>query len=464
MSTEASILLVCGALTYALVGLSAFLILIGRRAGWFGIAAAILGTIYPILAYLVLTGVVADLETNPRTGVAPTVDEMFAAVFGRLVPLIPVLMIPLGVLVYAYRRYRQGRQEEVFELIATAVESNVPLAPAIRAYLLDRPREGRAAWDAGLMLACPPGYVVWTQRRTFDDRVARLSGLLAAGAPLPAALRIVRGVAPREVTVAAEVGDTTGRLAVCLRRADRDRLAGAWLEVMPRILYPLILFLFIGLVTAFLTLAIVPKFKRIFDDFKEPLPPLSAWLFNTLDTIGDYVGVIILGLMGIMGLVAVVVFSPTVRWHLPIVGRLFRWEAQGLVLRMLGTLFEVGRPAPEALGLLAGAPDLPGVVRRRLEKAQLCVARGQPLADALRSTGLMPATMAPLVIAAERTHALPFALSELGDLLAGKGVRLARRTSLVIAPVLVVAIGLLVGVIVVGLFSPLVELLTRMTV
>lgn len=437
MSTD-SILLVFGAVAYTPVALSAFLIFIGRRAGWFGVLGSVLFTLYLILVGILFIGIG--------------------------MPFFLFLLFGIGLLVYAYRRYRQGRQEEVFELIATAVESNVPLAPAVRAYLLDRPREGRAAWDAGLLLACPPGYVVWTQRRTFDDRVARLSTLLAAGAPLPAALRIVRGVAPREVTVAAEVGDTTGRLAVCLRRADRDRLAGAWLEVMPRVLYPLVLLLFIGGVTTFLSIMIVPKFKKIFDDFKEPLPPLSAWLFDTLDTIGDYAGAIVLSLIGVFGLVAIVVFSPSVRWYLPIVGRLFRWEAQGLVLRMLGTLFEVGRPAPEALGLLAGAPDLPRVVRRRLEKAQIRVAHGERLADALRATGLMPATMAPLVIAAEHANALPFALSELGDLLAGKAVRLARRTSLVIAPLLIVAIGLLVGVIVVGLFSPLVELLARMSV
>src|SRR5947209_7621776 len=234
MSTEAMLLLAGGALAYAPATLSAFLILIRRRAGWIGVSAAVLGTLYLVFAALVLTG------------------------FGAVL-FVASLSLPFCLLVYVYRRYRQGRQEEVFQIMATAVEANMPLGPALQAYLFDRPADGRIFWDAALVLLCPPGYPLWTQRRTFDDRVAYLSQLLAAGAPLPQALRMVRGIAPREVAVAAEVGDTTGRLAACLRRVDRERLAGAWLEIAPRIIYPLLLFLFITYIVAFLGVFVVPK-------------------------------------------------------------------------------------------------------------------------------------------------------------------------------------------------------------
>jgi type II secretory pathway component PulF len=440
MSTETAIILVLGSIAYAPVALCVFLMLLGRRAGWLGIAASLIYTL--CLAAVILVGMIVF-----RTGI---------------MPILIVLMLGFGLLLYAYRRYRQGRQEEVFQIIATAVESNVPLAPALRAYVLDRPVEGRAGWDAALMLACPPGYLLWTQRRTFDDRVAHLSTLLSAGAPLPDALRIVRGVAPPEVTVAAEVGDTTGRLAVCLRKADRDRLAGAWLELMPRVLYPLMLLVFIGGVTTFMAVAIVPKFRRIFDDFHEPLPPLTDGVFRAMYVLGDFGAVIILGLMFLAGLIPILILSPSLRWRLPIIGRAFRWETQALVLRMLGALFEVGRPAPEALGLLADTPDVPTIARNRLALAQVAAQRGEPLADALRNNGLLPAAMAPLVSAAERTHTLPSVLTELGDLLAGRAVALARRLTLITTPILVVIIGVLVGFVVVGLFMPLTVLLERL--
>jgi type II secretory pathway component PulF len=437
MSTEALILLGGFAAAYTPVSLSAFLILIRRRAGWLGMFAAFLFSLYLLVAGFIITG-------------------------PGVVLLSAMLMVPAGLLIYAYRRYRQGRQEEVFQVMATAVEANMPLAPALRAYLLDRPSDGRILWDAALMLICPPGYPVWTQRRTFDDRVAHLSSLLAAGAPLPDALRIARGVTPREVTVAAEVGDVTGRLAVCLRRADRDRLAGAWLEVMPRVLYPLLLLFFIGGVLAFLTINIVPKYKRIFADFGMPFPKMSDYLFRGVNYIGESISLIVLGLLAAFVLGAVLVFSRSARWHLPFIGRLFRWDDQGLALRMLGTMFEVGRPATEAIGLLADAPDMPGVLRKRLRSAGTAVHRGEPLAQAMHKSGLLPEAMVPMVAASERTHSVAFALTELGDLLAGRTVRAARRLSLVLAPVFVVMVGALVAFICLGFFMPLIQILTEL--
>jgi type IV pilus assembly protein PilC len=436
MSAEVIFRLILAA-AYAPVLLSAFLILIGRRAGWFGVFASAWSTLILVGVCIVFIG------------------------FG--LPLLLFMMLAFGWLIYAYRRYRQGRQDEVFQVIATAVESNMPLAPALQAYLLDRPRDGRALWDAGLLVAVPPGFLVWNLRRTFDDKVAKLSALIDAGAPLPSALRIARGVASREVRVAAEVGDNTGRLAACLRRADRDGLAGAWLEVMPRLLYPLLLLLFFAYITTYLAIQIVPKFQRIFEDLKQPLPQFSERLFGAMDILGDYAWLLVLATVGMFGATILLIFSPSVRWHLPLIGRLFRWETQGLVLRMLGALFEIGRPAPEALGLLADAPDLPNVARLRLHQAKWAIERGEPLAESLHAVGLLPSSMAPLVTAAERSRTLPFALTELGNLLAGKAVGMVRRASYVVGPTLVVCIGVLVGLIVVGMFTPLIQLMTRMS-
>jgi type II secretory pathway component PulF len=309
--------------------------------------------------------------------------------------------------------------------------------------------------------------VLWVQRQLFDDRTARLAGYLGAGAPLPDALRIVRGVAPREVRVAAEVGDTTGRLAACLRRVDRDRLAGVWLEVMPRILYPLLLFLFVTGNTLFLGTYIIPKFQRIFGEFGEPLPETTTALFGAADHIqdalGDFWPVILLAVP--VGFIAVVllILIPAVRWHVPLLSRLYRWEAQGLVLRMLGALIDVGRPAPEALGLLAATPDVPAGIRPGLGRARAAVSRGEPFAAALRGGGVLPASMAPLVQASEKLRTLPFALTELGDVLNGRAVRIARRVSLVVGPILVVAVGAVVGYIAIALFLPLIQVLTRLS-
>jgi type IV pilus assembly protein PilC len=101
-------------------------------------------------------------------------------------------------------------------------------------------------------------------------------------------------------------------------------------------------------------------------------------------------------------------------------------------------------------------------VRRRLLKAGRSVQDGEPLADSLRRSGLLQRSMVPFVEAAERVRNLPWALAELGETLADRTVRVLRRLSQFLAPLLVMAVGLLVGVIVLGMFMPIVDLVSRL--
>jgi type II secretory pathway component PulF len=370
----------------------------------------------------------------------------------------------IGWVAYAYFRYKQARQDELLQVMTAALEAGLPLSPAIRAYVHDRPHEEEGGiWDALLLFLMPPAFLLWHQRQSFDTRATDVADLLEDGFSLPEALQSVRGVAPKEVRVAAEVGQSTGRVAVCLRRANRERLAGAWLEILPRLAYPLLLLFFITGIGGFLQIQIIPKMRKIFDDFGEPLPDMTsrfAMVFDFLRDSGRFVGTAVM--FGLL-LVAVLIASPEARWYLPVLGRLYRWDVQGLVLRMLGALLEAGRPAPEALQRLAEADEFPHVVRRCIDSAHRRVRAGEPLADSLRRAGLLPRSMVPLVQTAERLNNLPWALGEMGELLSGRAVRMARRVSLIFSPFLVIAVGALVACVAVGMFMPLIALLTRLS-
>jgi type II secretory pathway component PulF len=161
-------------------------------------------------------------------------------------------------------------------------------------------------------------------------------------------------------------------------------------------------------------------------------------------------------------LVSVFIASPAARWHLPILGRLYRWEVQGLVLRMLAALLDAGQPVPDALQRLADAEELPPVVRRNIDSARRQVCAGEPLAAALRDAGLLPRSMVALVQTAGRLNNLPWALGEMGELLSGRAVRMARRMSMVLGPILLLAVGAVVACVALGMFMPLIALLTRL--
>jgi type IV pilus assembly protein PilC len=381
--------------------------------------------------------------------------------------LIALLAVGGGVCGYAYVTYRQGRQREVLHLLTAAVTANAPIPPLLDAYLAERPK--RYFWwavflvAAGLLTLAVPGLVLvwwWLWRRRFDRQLDLLADRLDAGVPFAEALRSVTGVVSGEALLAAEVGGATGRLPECLARADRERTASAWLELVPRLLYPLFLVWVLFSVTTFLMVAIMPKFKRIFDEFGMTLPAVTRGLieaWSNSELVGPLVG---LGFLGAGTLVALVAFSPVARWYVPGAGRLYRWEVQGQVLRLLGTLTDVGTPAPAALRLLADAEGFPPPAATRLTAAAAAAERGEPLADALRANGLVPSGMAPLIAAGERAGTLAWVLSELGDHLAARSVRLVRRASLVVAPACVAVVGAGVGFVALAGFLPLITILT----
>jgi type II secretory pathway component PulF len=380
------------------------------------------------------------------------------------VPLILFIVIVAGWFVYVFFRYRFVRQEEIVQVLSAAAEAKLPLAPALRAYVRDRPMESQWGWwDVTLMFAFPPGYWLAHQRHVFERRAGDIADLLEAGHSLPEALREVRGAAHYDVTVAATVGEEIGQLPESLRRADRERLVGVWLEVVPRLAYPLALMFFILGITTFFMMQIMPRLRKIFHDFNYELPPITSALIDVWNGTQDWHWIIAAVLAGLAVLLAILIASPTVRWYLPICGRVYRWDVQGLILRMLSLLVEAGRTLPESLGLLADNSDFPAIVQVRLSAARVRINRGEPLAESLHGAGLLPGSMIPLLHSAERANTLPWALRELGEMLAGRANRVVRRVSLIVAPALVLVVGSVVAFIVLAMFMPLIDLLTRLS-
>src|SRR5262245_43131504 len=154
------------------------------------------------------------------------------AALGPLVGLLAFLFLGFiyGWMLSAYLHYRQGRQVELVQLLTAAAKAGAPLAPALRAYLADRPRgPARAAWVAFLLFFGLPGYYwVWHRRHSYDRKVAAVADRLEQGASLHEALRETPGVVTRDTLLAVAVGESTGQLAGCLGGPPGGLLATVW--------------------------------------------------------------------------------------------------------------------------------------------------------------------------------------------------------------------------------------------
>ena len=93
-----------------------------------------------------------------------------------------VLAAFYGWMLFAFLHYRQCRQEELLQVLAAAAEAEAPLAPALWAYVRDRPRGGlRGVWVAVLLCVVVPGYYwLWYRGSNYDRKVERVAELLEA--------------------------------------------------------------------------------------------------------------------------------------------------------------------------------------------------------------------------------------------------------------------------------------------
>src|SRR5947209_8473517 len=95
--------------------------------------------------------------------------------FGGLLGLLPLLFLAAvyGWIAFAFLHYRQCRQEELLQVLSSAAEANLPLAPAVSVYLRDRPQgKLREFWVALLLFFVLPGYYwFWYRRASFDRKI-----------------------------------------------------------------------------------------------------------------------------------------------------------------------------------------------------------------------------------------------------------------------------------------------------
>ncbi len=358
---------------------------------------------------------------------------------------------------YAYAQYRHCRQEEFLFLVQTAAMTKAPVEQVLRAYLADRPREH--LFRAILFLFVFPGYYLIHLTRSYDVRLSRLLKALEHGIPLNEALALVPGIAARETALAAAVGQYSGKLGHAMKRLPEGRTTPVWLELAPRLMYPALLLCVMGVIVSFLMIFIIPKFEKIFHEFKMKLPYATELVIDVSRWCAKYPYVLVLlGLLA-LGLVNVALNSSHVLWHIPVLGRLYRMKARGEFLQMLGIMLETGKPLHDILQSMLDSKLLPGILQTRVKGLLADLTQGMPLAASLIRHELANRPAQGLIASAEKANHLAWALQELGDTLVRRSARFSYRAATVAFPLLIFGCASLIALVAVSMFMPLTGLL-----
>src|SRR3954467_8715061 len=159
--------------------------------------------------------------------------------------------------------------------------------------------------------------------------------------------------------------------------------------------YPaVVIMVAVGILT-FLTYAIIPKFKKIFDDFQMKLPWATEMLIQTSMWFADYWWVLPLFPLGFILLIKLVRLSRAgayavdrCKLWIPLLGNILEKSIVARTMRTLGTLVASGVPILEALAIVRETSNN-AVLARMFTRVIHSIREGDTIADPLKQARLV---------------------------------------------------------------------------
>src|SRR5437763_849849 len=264
-----------------------------------------------------------------------------------------------------------------------------------------------------------------------------------------------------------KAGEAGGALEVILQRlADfKEKAQTLKRKIVGAMVYPcVVIMVAVGILT-FIMVAIIPKFKKIFDDFQMKLPWATEVLIQTSMWFADYWWVLPLFPMGFFILVKLIRMSKagsyavdrTKLW-IPLMGKILEKSIVARTMRTLGTLVASGVPILEALSIVRETSNNV-VFERMFSRVIESIREGDTIADPLKQSRLVDDMVTNMIEVGEETGDLDTMLFKVSDFYDEEVDTLVKGLISALEPLMIVVLGLIIGSIVIALFLPLIKLL-----
>jgi type IV pilus assembly protein PilC len=261
-------------------------------------------------------------------------------------------------------------------------------------------------------------------------------------------------------------GEQTGELPVTLGRyiAYQHRAEKLKAKIKSASFYPAILVSFVVVVVLFLMLWVVPTFTQIYADSGAELPLATRIIIQVADVLTEGLPIVIPTVIVVFYLLRSALttdkgrmFRDRLKLKSPFFGTLFLDYALSSFCRTLGTTLLSGIPIVQALQMSKGTLDN-SVFEDKMSIVIKRVQEGVSLSDALEQTMFFPGLALRMIGVGETSSSLSEMLSDVADYYEDEVERRLDRLSTLIEPVLMLAMGLLVGAIVVAMYLPIFQM------
>lgn len=305
-----------------------------------------------------------------------------------------------------------------------------------------------------------------SEEESLRDLVAGLRSEVNAGSSFARALAQHPGEFSEIYVAVISAGEQSGNLGLVLERLADDleerqllkaKLTGA-------MLYPAIVTLIAIVIVLFLVGYVVPQVANVFAGTKRSLPFLTTLMLGLSSAVRSYGWLMLLtavltgtGLHFALRNEAFRQAFDTAWLKLPILGKLSRGYNAARFASTLAMLASAGVPILKAL---QAASETLGnrAMRADALDALVLVREGAPLASALTQKKRFPGLLGMFARLGEQTGQLPVMLQRAAAQLSAEVQRRAMQLATILEPLLIVAMGLMVMLIVLAVLLPIIQL------
>ncbi len=298
-----------------------------------------------------------------------------------------------------------------------------------------------------------------TEKKKLKELLKKVNSYVRSGRSFSDALSRFPSIFPLfyvNMVKAGEAGgfleDVISRMAVYLENSQELKD-----DVRSALIYPLLLVTAGGVAVIVLLTFVVPQFTKIFTDMGETLPLPTVILLFISNTLVNYWWIILLFSSGIFLSARRYLKSEngrrywdSLKFRIPVLGRLFKEVAVSRFARTLGTLLESGVPILNAFQIVKGtlgSEKISGIIYSVREAAR----KGRGISESLRNSDIFPPIAVHMITVGEETGRLDEMLIKIADRFDIEVRTTVKRLLSLLEPALILIMGVLVGFIVIAM-------------
>ena len=267
-----------------------------------------------------------------------------------------------------------------------------------------------------------------------------------------------------------KAGEVGGVLELVLNRLSefQEKAAKIKNKVISAMVYPIIVMTMAVGILCFLLVFIVPKFESIFHEMlgDKPLPPVTQFVIGASGLVKNH-GLVLLGVV----VAAVTIYKflgrmprgrfviDSFKLRMPLFGNLNRKTAISRFARTLGTLVTSGVPILQALNITRETAGN-AAIAAAISQVHDSVKEGESIVQPLEASRAFPPMVVSMVDVGEETGKLPEMLLKIADVYDDEVDNAVAALTSMLEPIMIVFLAVIVGTIVLALFTPLISIIT----